>query len=175
MHNTLNGTFNKVLEESLALATCSMLHKSISSTYLLSSQHHRHNIGLSSPDDLRMRDQHTGIQAFVAPYHTEDKLEPYQEYQAPKSSLLFTGLLNECYIEAVTDERFVLHVELPADFNFLSYKHVQILYTIGGTYSIVPHVERPKDCSVALKDCTSTLHKECVGGSAVSLWRGHNR
>ncbi|KAK5122856.1 hypothetical protein LTR85_003771 [Meristemomyces frigidus] len=103
-----------------------------------------------------MFDSQSGIEAYVAPYHLEIDLEHCHEYLAPESSPLFTGMANERYIEALTDQRFEVGVVLPVSFDFKKNTHVQVSYTIDGEASGVEHVEKPNRRRKEVRDSAAS-------------------
>ena len=83
-----------------------------------------------------MLDEESGVEAYVTPYGLEHN-DHYHDWQAPVDTPLHSGDKNQCYIEAVTDERFVVQVVLPTKFDFKRAPEVKITMDIdNGTVSI---------------------------------------
>lgn len=55
---------------------------------------------------------------------------PYTEYAAPKDSLRSSPHPHECYIEAVTDERFTIVVKLLRGFDFMGCPSVDVEHRV---------------------------------------------
>lgn len=115
-----------------------------------------------------MIDQASGVEAYVAPYHPEDALWPYQEYLVPRHSPCFTGEANERYIEAVTDERFQMEVSIPSGFDFKDATHLQITYNIDrGVFKLAEHLQKPVAPNTSLQDSAASYVRR-VDGKAVA-------
>ncbi|KAK3649271.1 hypothetical protein LTR56_006172 [Elasticomyces elasticus] len=120
-----------------------------------------------------MLDAKSNIRAYIKPYGKGDgRAMPYRGYRTPKESPLYTGAENECYISAVTNERFIMRVNIPKTFDFKKSTHVQISYlidggTAGGGVSITEHLEKPPPPGEALQDTTSEFTAVVDG-----KWRG---
>lgn len=65
-----------------------------------------------------------GIEVWIERYADGMK---YQEHIVPPESALFTGDANERYIEAVTDERFVVCARVMEDFDFKGAPAVRLI------------------------------------------------
>ncbi|KAK5739865.1 hypothetical protein LTR17_004961 [Elasticomyces elasticus] len=76
-----------------------------------------------------MIDAKTGFEATVRPYKSPKR---YTEYRAPRESPLYTDDASDCYIAAVTDERFVVDINIPASFDFKKYTDLELECCIDG-------------------------------------------
>lgn len=95
-----------------------------------------------------MIDSETGIEAYVQKYQANDH---YKEYKASSESPFYTGNSNECYIEAITGERFQIGVVVPK-FNFKGYSHIEVTWDIdGGSVDCSSHFEKPRKRNVVLE------------------------
>ncbi|KAK3619371.1 hypothetical protein LTR56_024054 [Elasticomyces elasticus] len=76
-----------------------------------------------------MIDAKTGFEATVRPYKSRKR---YTEYRAPRESPLYNDDASDCYITAVTDERFVVDLNIPTSFDFKKYTHLELECCIDG-------------------------------------------
>jgi hypothetical protein len=81
--------------------------------------------------------QNQGIDVYLAPF--SDTTKRYQQYAVPAASLCFSNDPNEVYIEAVDGERFVIVVEVMADFHARGGTHLRIEFHIDGDDATVSH------------------------------------
>jgi hypothetical protein len=70
-----------------------------------------------------MIDPASGIAAFITPYRSG---EPYSEYEGPFEYAFHGSNNNSRYIEAVTNERYIITVKLPKDFDFIGTSAVSV-------------------------------------------------
>ncbi|KAI6889355.1 hypothetical protein KC360_g4443 [Hortaea werneckii] len=91
---------------------------------------------------ITMWDEEAGVEVYIRPYDSDTA---HREYEAPRSSPLYTGQKNERYIEAVNDERFEMFARLDPAFDFKKYAEVNICMTIdGGGISCNSFLAKPK-------------------------------
>lgn len=90
------------------------------------------------------------VEVFLAPF--SDITKRYKEYPIPATSPSFTGDVNEAYIEAVDGERFVIVVDLGANFDAKGGTHLRIRCTVDGSsgakHRIIPTESKPNNRSV---------------------------
>ncbi|SMR63095.1 unnamed protein product [Zymoseptoria tritici ST99CH_3D1] len=79
-----------------------------------------------------MIDIANAIEVVISPYHETDPYDQYHEWKAPRKSDLYTDGRNECYIEAVDDERFELEARIHPSFDFHGAPQVCISIEIDG-------------------------------------------
>lgn len=80
-----------------------------------------------------MIDPANAVEVLVKPYGSADA---YHEYKASTASKLYPGDRNECYVEAITNERFVVEIILHPLFRWKGSPDVRALVEIdGGTFS----------------------------------------
>lgn len=94
-----------------------------------------------------MIDIANGIEVIISPYNETEPTDPYHEWKAPrKNKKLFADGRNECYIEAVHNERFGMEMILHTHFDWHGAPQVQISVVIdGGTLDGCVIVRRPSD------------------------------
>lgn len=76
-----------------------------------------------------MWDPNTGIEILIKPHGSKDS---YHEYKAPTTSKLFAQGRNECFIEAVADERYIIEVIVHPLFQWQKAKHLLVSYQLDG-------------------------------------------
>lgn len=86
-------------------------------------------------------DPKTGIEVRIKP---RDLNDPYHEYPALSTSLLYAEGRNETFIEAVTDERYVVEVVVHPIFQWKTASHLSVLYLVdGGTIRQLYVMDKP--------------------------------
>lgn len=89
-----------------------------------------------------MWDPQTGIEVRIKPYGSKD---PYQEYKAPTNSKLFAQDRNECFIEAVADERYTIEVIVHPLFQWQRSPPLSVDYKLdGGMVYLWGHLDNPR-------------------------------
>src|ERR1700710_627387 len=90
-----------------------------------------------------MWDSQTGIEVRIHPFGSKD---PYQKYKAKSTSDLYAGDRNECYVEAVDDERYSVEVTGPAFFPWEKAPYLSLTYNLdGGMITRSSTLKRPKE------------------------------
>lgn len=113
-----------------------------------------------------MYDGKAGVEVYVKPNHTNTA---YREYEAPRSSPLYTGYGNERYIEAVSGERFAVFVKLDQSFDFKNYTQARVSIAIdGASIGCEDFLAKPKARQEVIKVFENSLtccdgRWECVG------------
>lgn len=90
--------------------------------------------------------RYKGIKAIIVRH--EDK-QPYREYKSMRGSAAGPEDIKEVYVEAVSEERFDVVVEIMPGFDFMSSSHVEI------TASFDDDDDDDSDWTISAKDVTN--------------------
>ncbi|KAK4550809.1 hypothetical protein LTR36_000389 [Oleoguttula mirabilis] len=90
-----------------------------------------------------MWDSKTGTEVRITPFGSKD---PYQEYKAKSTSELYAGDRNECYIEAVDNERYTVELSVPLIFQWEKARCLRLRYNLdGGMITQRATLRKPKE------------------------------
>ena len=114
-----------------------------------------------------MFDPKTGLEVLVRPFASED---PYQEYKSESCSYVPANSGNECYIEAITEERFAVKVIVHPVFNFKGCSDLHVRYGIdGGTIRSYGYIRKPT--GEGRNRSTLSDEASCFIDCANGVWR----
>lgn len=88
-----------------------------------------------------MFDPEIGIEVQFAPFNSRDS---YQEYKAPSSSDLYAPDRNECFIKAVTGERFQVKVSVHPLFAWKNEPNLRVKFVLNGFFRHYEHLSKPR-------------------------------
>ncbi|KAI7245347.1 hypothetical protein KC343_g1467 [Hortaea werneckii] len=99
-----------------------------------------------------MYDEESDVEAFIRPLDSNIR---YRELKAPPSSPMYTGNPNECYIQAVDGEQFVMVVNLGENFDSQGYDAVRVDIKIDGRLLLCYSFNAPPRGSAYTKQLVS--------------------
>jgi hypothetical protein len=112
-----------------------------------------------------MIDPTSATEVVIRRYHETQTTDPYHEWRAPRHSEHYAEGRNECFLEAVDDERFEVEVCLHPLFDFYDTPQVRVGCQIdGGVVDVVKTKRKPnswktdqKALRMTFKTCRMTI------------------
>ncbi|KAI7713798.1 hypothetical protein KC322_g3393 [Hortaea werneckii] len=108
--------------------------------------------GEEEGERAEMYDEESDVEAFIRPLDSNIR---YRELKAPPSSPMYTGNPNECYIQAVDGEQFVMVVNLGENFDSQGYDAVRVDIKIDGRLLLCYSFNAPPRGSAYTKQLVS--------------------
>ena len=84
-----------------------------------------------------MFDPNTGLEAIILPFGSKDS---YHEWKAPTNSRFHAAGRNECFIDAVNNERYTIKVIAHPPFKWMNTSQLGVAICIDGKVSILPRL-----------------------------------